>query len=362
MRSPVSPTFSEMTEHYEIEEHEVTAEGRYTIKKAKKEHSDYDGILPRNHGNYDEGKDWRLIRGTTQEVWQLHSVCQGGHIHAKCEGGERTRAFALYPSAMCKRVVHVLKKIHNQKGGMPRRHVWMASQENPAAIDPEVLKKETEQDLMRWSTELLRLHKLLGHPSSQAFVKMLRDRGANSTIVTLASQLHCMDCQEASIPPSRRVTTLETSTELWEVVQVDNMEITIGGWTYHFQLMVDEASSHGVVSFLFAHQASDSRNATSEEIIDSLQKHWIQYFGYAKKFKYDQEGAHRGRLFTEWGESVAIEMEAIPAEAHGHTGKVERLIGDITIPAPKDEKEWKAIVKEPSKFVAKKMAKGVEVS
>ena len=274
-------------------------------------------------------KPW-LIRGTNPEVWQLHSACQGGHYHIKCEGGDRTRASALYPPAMCKRIIHVLKKIHNQRGAVNvRRNVLMAATENPAVIDPSVLQRETEQDLMRWSTELLRLHKRLGHPSSQAFVKMLRDRGANSTILTLASQLKCMDCQEASIPPSRRVTTLETAMELWEVVQVDNMEVTIGDRTYHFQVMVDEASSYGVVSFLFDHSALESRNATSEEIIESLQKHWIQYFGYPKKIKFDREGAHRGRLFTEWGESVSIEMEAIPAEAHGQSGKVERLIGDI---------------------------------
>ena len=34
----------------------------------------------------------------------------------------------------------------------------------------------------------------------------------------------------------------------------------------------------------------------------------------------------------------------------------------VTIPAPKNEDEWRAIVKDPSRFVAKKVAKGVEVS
>lgn len=274
-------------------------------------------------------KPW-LIKGTTSEVWQLHSVCQGGHYHVPCEGGNRTRASALYPPAMCKRIIHVLKKVHSQSGARdPRRHILMAGTQNPAVIDPNILQKETEQDLMRWSTELLRLHKKLGHPSTQAFVKMLRDRGATSTILTLASQLKCMDCQEASIPPSRRVTTLETATELWEVLQIDNMEITVGDRTYHFQVMVDEASSYGVISFLFDHPAQDSRNATCEEIIESLQKHWVQYFGYPRKIKYDREGAHRGKDFGDWGESVAVEMDAIPAEAHGQTGKAERLIGDI---------------------------------
>eukprot|EP00435_Cladocopium_sp_Y103_P024810 s2293_g6.t1 len=34
----------------------------------------------------------------------------------------------------------------------------------------------------------------------------------------------------------------------------------------------------------------------------------------------------------------------------------------VTLPEPTNEKEWRAIVKDPSKFVAKKVAKEVEVS
>ena len=40
----------------------------------------------------------------------------------------------------------------------------------------------------------------------------------------------------------------------------------------------------------------------------------------------------------------------------------EDYVFAVTIPEPKTEAEWRAIVKDPSKFVAKKMAKGVEVS
>ena len=48
--------------------------------------------------------------------------------------------------------------------------------------------------------------------------------------------------------------------------------------------------------------------------------------------------------------------ETLPA------GDFEDLVFAVTIPAPKNEDEWRAIVKDPSRFVAKKVAKGVEVS
>lgn len=273
-------------------------------------------------------KPW-LIRSTTKEVWNLHNVCQGNHEHVRCEGGQRTRMSALYPQSMCKRVAHLVRKIHTlKKQPVTFQASAMMATEEPD-IDPESLKTETHQELMRLSTELLKLHKKLGHPSRQVFVKMLRDRGAETKILTLASQLHCMDCEEARIPPKRRATTLEGATQIWETVQMDNMEFTVGDVTYHFQVMIDEASSYGVVSFLFKHPVQEGRNVTSAEALESFHRSWIQYFGYPKILKLDKEGAHRGRDVEEWAESHGVELQAVPAEAHEHIGKVERLIGSL---------------------------------
>ena len=267
-------------------------------------------------------KPW-LIRSTTKEVWNLHNVCQGNHQHIRCEGGNRTRMSALYPGAMSKRIAHLVRKIHTlKKHPVDFMAQAMAVQPEEPQVDPESLKSETHQ-------ELLRLHKKLGHPSRQVFVKMLRDRGAETKILTLASQLHCMDCDEARIPPQRRATTIEGATHLWETVQLDNMEFTVGDYTYHFQVMIDEASSYGVVGFLFHHHIHEGRNVSSLEMLESFYKSWIQYFGYPKILKLDREGAHRGREVEEWAESHGVEIQAIPAEAHGHIGKVERLIGSL---------------------------------
>ena len=41
---------------------------------------------------------------------------------------------------------------------------------------------------------------------------------------------------------------------------------------------------------------------------------------------------------------------------------MEDYVFAVTLPAPASEAEWRAIVKDPSKFVAKKVAKGVEVA
>eukprot|EP00435_Cladocopium_sp_Y103_P042914 s628_g12.t1 len=314
--------------------------------------------------------------------------------------------------------------------------------------DMDCLKAYTDSEVQTTAGEVLKLHRKLGRPSRQAFLKMLRDRGAGKLIRTLASIVHCPDCQEAAVPPSRRAVTIEQATELWEVIQIDNMEITVGDLTYHFQIVIDEASGYGAANFLFKHNAAASRNPTTLECVEALYKGWIQYFGYPKMIKLDKEGAHRGRTLEEWGEGHGVEVQAdddMPEETEvdprhqvqpGLEG--DRLLGDpehfplqppdpaplyrhplflqarqrherlerphhvqrqeflqrgtletadenmfvdeeetlnevflaqvehyayaVTLPTPETEAEWRAIVKDPSRFVAKKLAKGVEVS
>ena len=267
-------------------------------------------------------KPWRW-RSTTKKIWQLQRLCQCQQPHVPCEGGELTRLSALYPPRLCSQVARLVKLIHLEN------EAQIFTVQNSPDYDTEVLKKHTDQELMKVAADLMSLHKKLGHPSKQVFVKMLRDRGASTMVRTIAANLHCMDCQEASIRPSRRAVTLEGATQLWDCLQLDNMEITVGEETFHFQVIIDEASSYGAANFLFKHPVAKSRNPTTEEVLQALYRGWIQHFGYPKCIKLDKEGAHRGRSLEEWAEGHGVEVQAIPAEAHTQISQVERLIGDL---------------------------------
>lgn len=271
-------------------------------------------------------KPW-LIRGTSQWVWSLEKRCPGLdlHEHVPCEGGNRPRMSALYPMLMCNRIAYVVRAIHNSLCEPVPEEIWAIYPEG----DPESLKPHTEQELMHWSRELMKLHKKLGHPSRQSFVKMLRDRGASMKIVTLASQRRCQDCDEATVPPSRRAVSLEGATQTWECLQMDIMDHTVGETTYKFLIFIDEASSYAAADFLGSHPVKQSLGATTRSIIDSLFRTWIQYFGYPKKSKLDQEGALRGRELAEVCLGNDVELEGIPAEEHGSIGQAERLIGTL---------------------------------
>ena len=271
-------------------------------------------------------KPW-LLRSTSKWVWSMEKRCPGLHVHdhVPCEGGQRARLSALYPRAMCKRVAYVVRAIHNSLREMVPEEIWAVHPEG----DPECLKEHTEQELMHWARELMKLHKKLGHPSRQSFVKMLRDRGASMKIITLASQMRCQDCDEATVTPSRKAVTLEVASSTWECLQLDIMEHTVGDMTYKFLVFIDEASSYGAVASLGSHHVKKSLGTTTAKMVEVLFQTWIQYFGFPKKIKLDREGTFRGRELEEMCQGNGVELEAIPAEEHGSIGQVERLIGSL---------------------------------
>ena len=122
--------------------------------------------------------------------------------------------------------------------------------------------------------------------------------------------------------------TLGQSTELWETIQLDNFEFVVGEQTYHFQLIVDEASNYGAANFL-KHPTRESRRPNAQECLQALHQGWIQHFGYPRCIKLDKEGPHRGKVMEEWAASHGVEVIPIAAEDHGQIGQVERLIGTI---------------------------------
>ena len=132
-------------------------------------------------------KPWRL-RATTKRVWKLQNLCQCQEPHVPCEGGALTRMTAFYPAKMCLQTAKMVEEVHYDRVAQA-----YAAEEMPDC-NTDVLKQFTDQEVQSTALEVLMLHKKLGHPSRQAFVRMLKDRGASLLIRTLASIVHCQDC------------------------------------------------------------------------------------------------------------------------------------------------------------------------
>ena len=71
------------------------------------------------------------------------------------------------------------------------------------------------------------------------------------------------------------------------------------------------------------------RNATSDELKDSLWGRWISYFGRPRVCQVDPGGAWMGSAIRDSLEASSIQMGPVPGQAHWQIGGVERLIGLI---------------------------------
>ena len=149
-------------------------------------------------------------------------------------------------------------------------------------------------------------------------------RGADKHLLAVANELKCPECHEGQMAVPAVKASLEKEEQLWGTLQMDTFHFKYEGFTYHFLLMLDEASGFSVV-----HLVIPPVNITSVQVIDTLQRCWGQYFGLLERIRCDLEGSFRGKMVEDFCHSRGIELSFVPAEHHESTGDVERMIGEL---------------------------------
>ena len=67
-------------------------------------------------------------------------------------------------------------------------------------------------------------------------------------------------------------TTLSRTDTLWHTMVMDIGQLKVGTITTHFLLMMDEASHFAVAAEVFRTGEGESRNATTQEIIQAIER------------------------------------------------------------------------------------------
>ena len=145
----------------------------------------------------------------------------------------------------------------------------------------------------------------------------------------MANELKCPECHEGQMAVPAVKASLEKEEQLWRTLQMDTFHLKYEGFTYHFLLMLDEASGFSVVHLVMYHLSDEHANITSAQVIDTLQRCWGQYFGLPERIRCDLEGSFRGEMVEDFCHSRGIELSFVPAEHHESTGDVERMIGEL---------------------------------
>ena len=275
------------------------------------------GVVAPDTGNPMK-KPWQIMSTSIHLHQTLNLQCPGNHVHDECVGHGRATASALYPIKMCKKITRVVLE-HDRTDKLDEVFGNWDDEEKP-----------WDEKELKYMREVVRkLHVKSGHPTNQALYNMLKARGVDKRVLALAKELRCDDCMEIKLPAPHMGVSLHTCDTLWHTVQVDVGYFTVGSQVVAVLFMIDEASRFLVCFELFRHEKSESRNATTEEIIKGLEQAWVQYHGFPNRVRSDPEGCFRGTAFEDWCTTRGIEWSPCAAEDHSQIGIVEATLGKI---------------------------------
>ena len=156
-------------------------------------------------------KKW-TIKTTSKEIHTVLSLsCPRNHEHVECVGFDRAYQSGFYPSKMCKFARVVME------------HTRSDSWDDTAFMikGEEFLEPLSEKDLKHMKETIRRLHVRSGHPSNRALHAMLKARGVDSRVLSLALEHRCDECHEVKLPVPHHGVSYHTCDILWHTVQMD---------------------------------------------------------------------------------------------------------------------------------------------
>ena len=168
---------------------------------------------------------------------------------------------------------------------------------------------------------LLRLHKNLGHPSSQVLSQVMRNQGYPSHMIQGLQDMKCSTCQHHQNPKLQRPATLKQELDFGDKVSVDGTTWTNkNGKTFHYYHFLDHGTNY--------HTAVIAPNRTIEKAIEKVTLGWLSWAGPPNEFIADSATEFNNEAFGKFLQQFNTKGIIIPPEAHWQLSKSERH-GDI---------------------------------
>eukprot|EP00438_Fugacium_kawagutii_P018226 Skav218341 [mRNA] locus=scaffold755:624672:632918:- [translate_table: standard] len=305
-------------------------------------------------------KPWTILT-TNRQLWlTLNKKCDGTHAHVHCRGVV-AQASAYYPMRMCRDVVKAMrhtwdhqetslvnmaesylldiKKDTNQDivssaslhhcgdafcghadGNPPQPEVLALSRTRlDASQAPTGKKLEAVKQLM------LRVHRASGHSGMSNLVQLLRNKGAPSWALEIASNLTCPECIEASKPRPRPPASMGELPKIYEILGTDVFEYEAGKVKYKMVLWRDRASGLTFLDHLHTYETG-AWEPTSRDLIRSFMK-WQMIYPTPRWVMADSARYYTSEEFTSYLNRAGVGLTIAPAEAHWIMGFEESAIG-----------------------------------
>ena len=289
--------------------------------------------------------------------------------HEPVQGGRRAAISAVYPYLLCRRFAKVLMKRLYQGDivGESGRTSWKSSTKVLASGSEEAVGVEREADGeppqpphgadlppedkgsaeaqvpddregFRWDPEirrkLARAHNNLGHPNKEAFLKPLRDAGAEPEVLRQAQHFDCPVCLQRGRRAPTRPATVPHYDHKWHCMRIDTFwwhtpkEALQGQRSDHLLClsMLDEACDYHIVYVVKGGQNGPQTNLTGPEFRQAFTKGWLRFLPAPKVLRYDEEGFLKRLDVVEWLEGLGIRLEPVAGESPWQVGKHSRHI------------------------------------
>ena len=160
-----------------------------------------------------------------------------------------------------------------------------------------------------------RLHRNLGHPTTEQLLLLLESRGASHQVLQAARDFKCVSCQRYRKPDSAAPSAIPSAKDVNQQVQADILWIKDKESKYPILSIVDVGTRFQAASLV--------RGEAAEYLIGALEKCWLRHFGAPRQLHTEGRGS-LGEQFQNWSTDRMIEHLVAPGEAHERLGLVER--------------------------------------
>ncbi|CAE7647792.1 GIP [Symbiodinium sp. CCMP2592] len=269
-------------------------------------------------------------------AYKLQRQCKGDHDHHSdndepANPDLHEQASGNYPQKLAENLAKLLvfpevaDDIHATTAAPPSDAGDLLDSE---MANPDQEPTDNTEDVSRKNRELrskvgsqalnyvTRLHKNLGHPSSDVLVRMLEEVQATTNVIEAAKGYVCPTCyarrRSPGVPPAAGLMARNFGDRLL----ADSAWIDIEGGRRCVLTVMDQATRYVAVRLL--------ESETATEFIKGIERSWIKQFGVPKMLRIDEAKGWSSKALREWSSTNNITLEIAPAECHNWLGAVER--------------------------------------
>ena len=245
----------------------------------------------------------------------LNVRCDGRHEHCALEGsapglGRRTRYMEDYQPHLAAIIAGALLI---DEPPQQWEHALAVGERRQLTGELIKLRTAHSQEAIR---VVQRLHRNLGHPTTEQLLLLLESRGASHQVLQAARDYKCVSCQRYRRPNSAAPSAIPSAKDFNQQVQADILWIKDKENKYPILSIVDVGTRFQAASLV--------RGEAAEYLIGALEKCWIRHFGAPRQLHTDEGRGWLGEQFQNWSTDRMIEHLVAPGEAHERLGVVER--------------------------------------